>query len=215
MDRKLRVFISSTSDLAEERKALAEGLPPCIEGYRYEKDRPRKQSPRDRLLDVLEQTDVFVGILGTRYGSVYPNCAGDPSIVEWEFKTASDKDIELLGYRKEGIDPAAIEEPQREFLERLGHFVEGHWLCGFRSAEDLKLRVKDALLEWLAEFRLRLGAKEVEARSSLQRLLGPTAVLAMIALLVAIHIGPNPESLLYLIIAVVVVIVGCILLLKL
>lgn len=151
---KLRAFISSTSDVVEEREALAEALPLSFEAYRYEKDRARKSSPRAHLEAVLSETDVFIGVLGARYGSVYPDCEGDPSIVKWEFETARGQEqTEVMAFKKT-LDAGEIEPRQKRFLEELSHFVSGGWLLDYGSTSELTTRVRDSLLEWLVDFKL-------------------------------------------------------------
>jgi hypothetical protein len=75
------VFISSTSDLAAEREALASKLPPAYAPSLYERDRAGSKSPEERCQGTIEQLDVFVCLLGERYGSLYSFDVGPRSMV--------------------------------------------------------------------------------------------------------------------------------------
>lgn len=155
--RKLLVFISSTSDLGAERDAVARALPMSFEGYLYEKEGAQGVAPRDRLHKVLRDTDAYVGIFGERYGSVYPDCDKDRSIVEWEYDTAREEQVpEVIGFTKDGIETAELEQDQQQFFDKLTHFTEGSWVKRFNSPDDLKQQVRESLLQWLSEYYLGL-----------------------------------------------------------
>ena len=69
-DPKTQVFVSSTSDLHEERRAVKDALPERSVGvYLYEEDVTRDEPPRLVLQRELQKSEVFVAILGRRYGS--------------------------------------------------------------------------------------------------------------------------------------------------
>lgn len=184
-ETRLRAFLSSTSDLAAEREAVAAALPRSFAPYRYEQDRARQASPRDRLRQVLRDTDVFLGILGERYGSVYPDCEGDPSIVEWEFETArAVKGCELMAFRKASLDPARLDPRQQRFLDELSDFEGGTWMKQYASIEELSDDVRDSLLDWLAEFRLReLERREKQRGDVWPHVAGAVAASAVAALM--------------------------------
>jgi len=151
--RKPLVFISSTSDLGEERASIAKALPRSVEPYLYEEDTARRQSPRERLTEILASTDAFVGIVGERYGSPYPDCQGDRSIVEWEFDTAKAQDhTELFAFKKADMRPEDIEPEQQDFLGRLTQFASGIWLKTFASSDELRVEVLRAMVAWLTSY---------------------------------------------------------------
>ena len=157
----LLVFISSTSDLAEEREAVAASLHWPFSAYRYEHDHGRRKPPRDRLVEILDKTDLYVGILGARYGSLYPNAAGDPSIVEWEFEQASERErIELFTYCK-AVEASAVEPEQRRFLDRVKDFLGGRWAPPFSEPSDLVQRLLSDLAKFGAELFLAQREQEV------------------------------------------------------
>lgn len=158
------LFISSTSDLQEERSAVEAALPRSVEAYRYEQETARRESPRARLERVLQRTDVFVAILGSRYGSLYPDDEKNRSIVEWEFDTAyGNEATEIFALRKVAEKPDDVEERQRTFLERLENFDTGIWLKPFDTLLQLERDFTKALIDWLTRFYDR--SYEVSAES--------------------------------------------------
>jgi len=166
-ERKFLVFISSTSDLQDERNSIE--LPRSMEAYRYEQDRARKQSPRDRLEEVLKSADAFVGIFGARWGSPYPDC-DDLSIVEWEFETARAQGKELFPFVKANL--LDVDPNQQRFLERLRNFKTGSWVTPFASRSHLQVKVLQALLDWLIVYWERDRKKNAEAERSRIRTAG-------------------------------------------
>src|SRR5438045_9495902 len=99
MISKPLVFVSSTSGLAEERRELEARLSRVYELYLYEEDRARGASPEQHCRDMINQSDVFLGVLGLDYGSGFPGADGKRSIVEWEFDAAQSRsDLEILTF---------------------------------------------------------------------------------------------------------------------
>ena len=185
-DRKLLVFLSSTSDLKAERDAVT--VPRSMDVYRYELDRARGTTPRDRLRQMLEQSDAFVGLHGARYGSLYPGLEQDMSIVEWEFDTARQlKRVELFPFVKANLPPD-VDPHQRTFLSRLESFDHGTWVKKFESPAQLQEQVSSSLLDWLAEYFLRVQAAEggqVSKRGRALPLVALTACTIGLGLVVA------------------------------
>lgn len=151
-DRKVNVFISSTSDLAAERAALGAAVPrQNFDVYLYENDQARKMPPREWLQRVLLRTDLLVGVLGARFGSVYPDTS-DRSIVQWEIETAaSQENTEVMAYLKEYDSPEAIEPEQLALRQAIGNFTTGIWKKQFRRVEDLVEIFRGDLIAWLAD----------------------------------------------------------------
>ena len=73
-DRRLRVFVSSTlEELADERRAVRDAITRLrLTPVLFELG-ARTHPPRDLYRAYLEQSDVFVGIYGERYGWVAPD----------------------------------------------------------------------------------------------------------------------------------------------
>jgi len=166
----LVVFISSTSDLAAEREALATRLQPSFLPYLFERDRASSMSPKDRCQEMIEQSDVFVCLLGERHGSLYSFDVGPRSIVEWEFETARAREnLELMTFQKEPL--ANVDPNQQTFLERIAKFRTGVWIKRFQSTDQLVRDVYDSLVQWLVEFRTRVQAIRIRDRSRARSLL--------------------------------------------
>jgi hypothetical protein len=159
--RKPIVFISSTSDLREERQALARSLRCAFEAYLHEEDRLQGKSPREHCRRMIEKSAVFVGLLGGRHGSPFQLGNEPLSICEWEFDSAYAlrSRIELMMLLKT-LAPDEIEPEQEAFRKRVADFHSGVWCKTFDSTENLVQCVHKALVTWLAEYWVR---KETEA----------------------------------------------------
>src|SRR5258705_10329860 len=103
MPRKPKVFGRSSSDMKAERQAERNALRPDLEPFLYEEFGASRGSPKDLCRVSIRDTDVFLGVLGAKYGSPYQEeSLGDESVVEWEFKTARGfKRVEIMMFIKE------------------------------------------------------------------------------------------------------------------
>ena len=150
MITKPAVFVSSTSKMADERQELRKRLPSIYELYLYEWDRAGRGSPEDRLRAMLGQSDVFLGVLGPDYGSLYPG--QQRSIVEWEFDTARELGkLEIFTFVKNPSAGEAREQPQEAFLSRIKGFKTGVWMHFFATPSELADEARESLEGWLAE----------------------------------------------------------------
>jgi hypothetical protein len=186
MQTRPLVFISSTSDLSAERRALADELRPVYDLYLFEEDRARGSSPEERCRRQIERCDVFVGILGSRYGSAFPG--SERSIVEWEFDTAraARDDLEIMPFVQRGAE-SGDDPRQKRFLERLTDFQGGLWCRWFDTSESLVLEARRSLEAWLLEFWSRMQRRQLESSVRLHRgVLAAVAVLVTLLLVVAL-----------------------------
>jgi hypothetical protein len=184
MGDRLFVFVSSTSDLAAEREALAAGLEPPFSPYLFERDRASSKTPKDRCQEMIDRSDVFVCLLGERQGTLYSFDVGARSIVEWEFETArARRHIELMTFQKEPL--VNVDPGQQAFLVRIADFGKGPWIKRFKSSDQLVRDVSRSLLEWLVEFHARVQALRKRKRSRVQLLLLGLAGLGVGVLLAA------------------------------
>ena len=182
MDKPI-VFVSSTSDLSEERKALLASLGTLSEPYLYEEDRARRGSPEERCREMIERSNVFVGILGATYGTPFPS---DPqrSIVEWEVETARRcEDVEIMAFLKKLPPGAEVDPRQKQFLDRISAFESGLWCKVFESTENLVQLVRSSLEGWLVEFWSRVRQRQTQAALGLHKILIAVAALAVLGLL--------------------------------
>jgi Domain of unknown function (DUF4062) len=190
MPGKPLIFISSTSDLAPEREALAAELRPTYDLYLFEEDRARGASPERRCREQIGRCNVFVGILGARYGSSFPGDEDQRSIVEWEFDTAraGRQDLEIMPFVKQGAD-ASDDPRQKRFLARLTDFKSGLWCRFFDSSDALVREARRSLEGWLIEFWGRMQPAQAKASLRLHQKLLP-AVALLVAALLAVALTP-------------------------
>jgi len=188
------VFVSSTSDLSAERRALAAELRPVYDLYLYEEDRARGASPEQRCREQIARCHVFLGVLGESYGSPLPGDAAQRSIVEWEFDTAREarrENLEIMPFVKHGAD-AGGDPRQRSFLGRLTDFRTGLWCRFFDSPQGLVAEARKSLERWLVEYwSLSQGAGRKQSLALHRRLL--PAVALLVALLLAVSLTPLSE----------------------
>jgi len=144
-DRRLRVFISSTmEELAPERRAVRDAITRLrLTPVLFELG-ARPHPPRDLYRAYLNQSDVFVGIYGERYGWVAPTM--DVSGLEDEFDLSAG--LPRLVYVRR-------DAPNRE--PRLTALIERIWSEGgvsttpYRDPEHLAELVSDDLAVLLTE----------------------------------------------------------------
>lgn len=120
----MKVFISSVTHLLkEERKAL----PPFLrlfdhEPLRFEDFEAQDRSSREACLAGVEAADVYILLLGPRYGTpFFPDTGLSPTAEE--FRRARQRGIRILVFNKhvdEEDEPA-----QGDFKSEVGHYVNG------------------------------------------------------------------------------------------
>jgi hypothetical protein len=92
-----------------------------------------------------EQCDIFVLIIGERYG--YRIESIGMSVVEFEYGVARNENPKkILVYVKEDVD----REPELiPFLERVEHFQKGLFRTLFTTPDDLRDKVQADIARWL------------------------------------------------------------------
>src|SRR5829696_4320083 len=136
MESDIELFISSTSDFDPERAELEKhkelrGL--CRQFHYGEfgagSDEEGNTSPKAILERRLKGADVFICLLGSRYGSLFqpPDSEKPISIVEWEFMTAQSRPgLEIMPFTK-NVPREEIEASQLDFINRVSRFDDGRW----------------------------------------------------------------------------------------
>jgi hypothetical protein len=197
METKLFLFISSTSDLKEERRALAEDLRRLYEPFLYEEYGAGGTPPENVLREKLERSDVFIGLLGPRYGSPYKPPDDMRSIVEWEFDMARSRgNLEVMPFRK-SVSKDQIEPSQLEFINRLSTFgTGGMWCKEFDSPPTLVKLVRESLEGWIIRQHLQIKSRSA---SWLNRMLAPMAIglvllCVVVSLLFVAQVVPFSQS---------------------
>lgn len=190
MDSDIFLFISSTSDLKAEREALEEELHRAYKLFLYEdfgagSDGAGHTTPEEILREQLAKSDVFICLLGPRYGSPYKPPDDLRSIVEWEFTTAQSRPgLEVMPFRKV-VPEDQIEPPQRAFINRISVFGSGGMWCEkFDSSQTLVKVVRESLEKWLIR---QYKSAQSKVTPWLNRILAPLAVsLVLLCVLVAL-----------------------------
>jgi hypothetical protein len=139
----VRVFISSVRYvLKDERSAL----PPFLrilghEGLRFEDFTAQDVSSREACLAGVDAADVYVLLLGPRYGDPFPDTGLSPTAEE--FQAARNRQIPILVFAKNTDEP---DEPaQAAFKEQVGHWVNGRLWRFFDDPMSLTIAVGEAL----------------------------------------------------------------------
>ncbi len=147
----IRCFVSSTwFDLQPERDAVETLLQRFREtkfiGMEYFGS--RDETTRQVSVDEVDRSDLYVGVIGGRYGS---------GITEAEYDRAIERKLPCLIYFKheaaiepEGRDqqPAEIEN-LRKFKDKIRDHVTGHTVAEFSGSNDLASRLASDLHNWL------------------------------------------------------------------
>lgn len=138
----IRVFVSSTwIDLQPERSAVARALARLREtkfvGMEYFGS--RDETPLEVSLAEVEASDLYLGIVGDRYGS---------GITEKEYRRARELGLPCFIYRKPsepGAEDSCPDSRLEAFLEAIGQ----HTFSTFASPGDLAEQVTADLHRWL------------------------------------------------------------------
>ena len=142
---KIDVFLSSNQkEFSEERKYISENIKndpffnKCFNIYIFEEDNAKKL-PSDRIFtDKVEQSDVYIGLIGNDYGSEYTKGI---SATEYEFNKFNAKNSNSYFFVK--MDENA-DDKSKEFFSKIKDLKT---YKRFSSKEELLKEVKDMLFE--------------------------------------------------------------------
>lgn len=146
--KKMCVFISSTYyDLVNHRRAvwerINETLPVEIRGMEF--FGARSEKPIDVCLEEVTQSDIYVGIVGMRYGSM--DKSKGRSFVELEYSKAVDSGLPILIYLIDEdtatVHPKDIDRGEKGILLNLfkQRLKENHKYELFTAEQDLSVKV--------------------------------------------------------------------------
>lgn len=148
------VFISSTfKDLKEERKKVWD----CLEKFDVavkgmEQFGARKSTPLATCLSEVEQSDIYVGIIGMRYGSEDSNSGKSYSQLEYEKAIEKNKEIliYLIDEESSVVTPNLI---QYDKIQKLNNFKsilkDKHTIDTFSNSQDLVSKLQRKFKELL------------------------------------------------------------------
>lgn len=156
---KIPIFVSSTyTDLIPYRNAVREILAQYHSDIRgMEVFGARTQKPLETCLGEVLTSEMFIGIIGMRYGSVDEESR--KSFVELEYETAKKSGLEISIYlideENASIPPINVDcenaEKLRDFKRQL---KKDHTCCFFTSVNDLSLKINGDMEKF---FRKRVG----------------------------------------------------------
>ena len=158
--KKLQVFVSSTfSDLQEERQAAVEAIltaghiPAGMELFAA-----GDESQMNVIKRWIDESDVFMLILGGRYGSIEPKSHKSYIQLEYEYAVDKDKPLFAVVINEEHLDEkikhqgkSVFETEHPDKLRKFRVKVLTRMVKFWSDPRDIKL----AILETLAEFSLR------------------------------------------------------------
>jgi hypothetical protein len=139
----MKVFISSVTYLLKGERGA---LPPFLklfdhEPLRFEDFEAQDRSSREACLAGVEAADVYVLLLGPRYGTPFPDTGLSPTAEE--FRRARQRDIPILVFNKttdEKDEPAQV-----GFKNEVGHYVNGRLWRSFTDPASCNQAVGEAL----------------------------------------------------------------------
>ncbi len=141
------VFVSSTwLDLQPERQAVEEALHRMREfkfvGMEYFGS--RDETTRQASLDEIDQSQIYIGIIGGRYGS---------GITIEEYRRARERGLACFIYFKDDkVVPHELRDTEPAKISRLNAFkdelIARHIITSFSSPDDLSAKVQADLHRW-------------------------------------------------------------------
>jgi Domain of unknown function (DUF4062) len=139
----LKVFISSVTHLLKDER---NALPPFLRLFdhqplRFEDFQSQDRSSREACLAGVEAADIYVLLLGPKYGTPWPDTGLAPTAEE--FRRARNRGIPILVFDKVVDEPT--ESAQRAFKDEVGHYVNGRLWRTFTDPLSLNQAVGEAL----------------------------------------------------------------------
>ena len=110
-----------------------------------------REAPRESLLEEVDASDVYAGVLGRRYGYVNPHSG--LSATEEEYRRALEHAKPILLFVEQLPDGEEGEARQREFIEAVTDYVSGHYVSFFENLDQLRLQADHALVRQLGGSR--------------------------------------------------------------
>ena len=153
------VFVSSVIEgYAAERQAVrdavyalqSEGLD--VRPVLAEELLAGREAPRASLLEEVAASDLYVGVLGRRYGYVNPHSG--LSATEEEYQRARECAKPILLFVEQLPAGEKGDARQRVFVEAVTDYVSGHYVSFFQNLDQLRLQAYRALAEQLGGRRV-------------------------------------------------------------
>ena len=174
MNKKLQVFVSSThTDLIEERQAAVEAIldaghiPAGMELFKAGK------SQMKTIQKWIDESDVYMLILGGRYGSIEPN--SDKSYTQLEYEYAIEKNIPVFtvilsdSFIAEKISSLGlkniIEQNNPEKYKSFKDLVMSKIICEINDCKDIKIQVHATLNQFINEYNLTGWVRNISEKN--------------------------------------------------
>lgn len=182
----MKVFVSSLIRGYEEYRAAARdaitvlGEVPVMAEHDFG---ARPVSPREACLEGVRQSDVYVGLFGSRFGHV---SEAGKSATQEEFEEARRRGLVILVFEQD----VEKEEQQRDLLSAIKGYEEGYFVDEFGSPKELK----DKVIRALANLRGQpsLGRRTAaEAAGLFEERLGPRRPMTLAEPWIRVGICPS------------------------
>ncbi|MDU2489648.1 DUF4062 domain-containing protein [uncultured Clostridium sp.] len=176
--KKLQIFISSTfTDLVEERQAAVE----AILGSRHipagmELFKAGNKSQLETIKKWIDESDLYMLILGGRYGSIEPDTGKSYTQIEYEY--AIEKNIPVFAvvltdsflYKKASMKAYEVFEKENETkYNDFKAYVMSKIIKEVDDCKDIKIAIKDSIVELEEDYELNgwIKASEIDADNEL------------------------------------------------
>lgn len=154
MRKRLQVFISSTfTDLIDERQAAVSAIlkngdiPAGMELFTAS-----DKSQWDIIKRWIDESDVYVLILGGRYGSIEPDSGLSYTELEYDYALGTNKPLfsiviydHALESKVKALGPSVMELDNRTLYSEFKKKVTSNMVCFFEDTKDIKLAVMESL----------------------------------------------------------------------
>ena len=161
MKKKLQIFISSTyTDLVEERQAAVSAIlkaghiPAGMELFTS-----GDESQMDTIKRWIDESDVFMLILGGRYGSIEPNSSLSYTELEYDYAVKSGKPFFAVVIEESALEQkvkeqgrGVIEIDNAEKLKAFRKKVLSKISAFFKNVQDIKLAVFETIPEFQGRY---------------------------------------------------------------
>lgn len=182
------VFISATSAMAAEARAVRQSLPTEVYKVFWYQDEPGVDAPDARTVcsRAIGGCDVFIAIVSPEPGShTDRNNPASPLVIHWEYCEAlrrPDGGPAIHTYWNPAR-PESADEHHKEFCSLVVDF-DGPWAKPFSSPEDLALLARERLQKWLDAKRrgVKLFDLRKWARAAVAVTMASTALVDVVTL---------------------------------
>jgi hypothetical protein len=162
----MKIFISSPQvSLANYRKAIKESLEKMSfdDIFLSEYHNSRSRSPMEVCMENVKDCDIFILLLGNKYGTILEDSA--ISVTEMEFDKAKELKKDIIVFKLKG-EVEEIEPRQNEFIRKISGFKDGlFWGKEIESEVELEKRVGQDIIKHL-ESKLKDANKYKKALTS-------------------------------------------------